>query len=124
MFFILGTESKEKIIKTIRNIICKGCGQMSCYELLLTYSFLHLFFIPILKWNKKYYLKARCCSSIFEISKETFNRISNQQGEDIIINDFELKEVFNPNNDTAVCSSCGKRVDSGFEYCPHCGNKL
>lgn len=124
MFFILGVESKEKVIKTIRNIICKGCGQMSSYDLLLTYSFLHLFFIPIFKWNKKYYLRSRCCNSIFEISKETFDRMNNQQGEYININDFELKEVYNPNNGTAVCSSCGKRVDSGFEYCPHCGSKL
>lgn len=124
MFFIFGIENKEKVIKTIRNIICKGCGQMSSYELLFTYNFLHLFFIPIFKWNKKYYLRARCCNSIFEISKVTFDKINDQQGEEININDYELKEKYNPNNGTVICSSCGRRVDSSFEYCPYCGGKL
>lgn len=123
MFFIFGIESKEKIINTIANVICKGCGQMSSYELIIKYNFLHLFFIPVFKWNKKYYLRSRCCGSLFEISKDVFDKIS-QQGKEVNINDYELKEVYNPNKGTVICSRCGRRSDSDFEYCPYCGSKL
>lgn len=124
MFFILGIENKEKVIKTIRNIICKACGQMSSYELIITYSFLHIFFIPIIRWNRRYYLKARCCNSLFQISKETFDVINNGSEEDININDYELKELNNPNSNRVICNNCGKISESHFEYCPYCGKKL
>jgi hypothetical protein len=125
MFFfgIFGVDYKEKEVKIIKNIICKACGQLSSYVLLTTYNYFHFFFIPIFKWNKRYYLKDRCCSSVFEISEETFDKINEK--ESVEINDNELKEVKNSSyNEVIICKNCGRRADSHFEYCPYCGSKL
>ncbi|MBE6057564.1 MAG: zinc-ribbon domain-containing protein, partial [Clostridium sp.] len=28
------------------------------------------------------------------------------------------------NNDTMICSNCGRAINCSFKYCPHCGEKL
>lgn len=123
MFFIGGIEERKKSIKFIQNIVCKACGSMSSYELIKVYTVFHFFFIPIFKWNKRYYLISRCCNSVFQISLEIGEGL--EKGQEINIQDSDLKEVYNEyNSREIICSNCKNSVDSSFQYCPHCGEKL
>lgn len=130
MFFfgILGISSKEKELRDINNIICKKCSSMTTYKLIKVYNVFHIFFIPIIRWGEKYYLKSRCCGTIFEVSKELCKRLETEK--DINIKDENINEVYSGceeefyNQYQITCNKCGNRADSSFKYCPYCGEKL
>jgi len=129
MFFIgiFGIESKDKEIKHLNNISCSNCNEESDAKLIKTYNFFHFFFIPLFKWNERYYVICNRCSTIFEIPRDKGKRIEN--GEDMEITYWDLKKVetgyynygYTAGN---ICSHCGRTVESHFEYCPYCGTRL
>lgn len=120
--------NKEENIRNINNIVCKKCNSMSSYELIKTCNIFHIFFIPIIKWNEKYYLKSRCCDTIFQVSKDIGKKL--ERGENVSIEDGDLTEVYSNygwqgyNPGETLCSYCGSRVDASFKYCPNCGHKI
>lgn len=126
MFFIgiFGIEDRKKHIKYIQNIVCKACGSMSTYELIKVTTVFHIFFIPIAKWNKRYYVISRCCENLFEVSNEVGKKL--EHGEDIILNNEYLNQITNntKHNEKLVCNNCNSIVENTFLYCPHCGSKL
>lgn len=128
MFFIgvFGIENKEKEIKILNNFTCKSCSRLTNGRVIKHYEFFHFFFIPIFKWNEKYYVECNSCRGIFSISKEKGKMI--ERGENIELTYWDLQEVnnsygynYNKNN---VCKNCGKIVDCEYIYCPYCGNKV
>ncbi|WP_195262524.1 MULTISPECIES: zinc-ribbon domain-containing protein [unclassified Clostridium] len=128
MFFIgiFGIENKEKEIKIINNLTCKSCNRLSMARVIKQYEFFHFFFIPIFKWNEKYYVECESCKKIFSISKEKGKMI--EKGENIDITYWDLNEVNSTYgydyNINSVCKSCGKVVDSEYKYCPYCGHEI
>ena len=126
MFFIgvFGIENKEKEIKVLNNFTCKSCNTLTSARIIKHYEFFHFFFIPIFKWNEKYYVECSSCRRIFSISKEKGKSI--ERGENVEITYWDLHEVnnaygYNINN---VCKNCGKVVDFEYKYCPYCGNEI
>lgn len=86
----------------------------------------HFFFIPLFKWNEKYYIECRSCKRLIPLSNEKGKKI--ERGENIEITGLALEEVnniygynYNANN---ICKSCKKEVDSEYKYCPYCGYKV
>ncbi|MDI3481892.1 MAG: hypothetical protein PWQ97_1547 [Tepidanaerobacteraceae bacterium] len=119
MFFIgiFGIQNKERLIKQFDNIICPACGRLSRAELMEYYTYFHFFFIPLFKWNRKYFLRLRCCGSLFEVEEEYTKEII--QGGEI---DFDkLKKVGSAGG---YCPNCGNFVNPGYNFCPYCGTKL
>lgn len=129
MFFIgvFGIEGKQEEIKTIENISCKRCCQNTRGKLIKSYSCFHFFFIPLFKWNESYYLVCSNCNTFYNISKEKGKRI--ERGEDISITYWDLQEN-NFNNDyyntynNHICPRCGRKIESDFEFCPYCGERI
>ncbi len=123
MFFIMGISqgNKELNFELGGMNICKKCGSYTTYKVFMTYMYLSIFFIPIFKWNTKYYVESSCCKSIFVLVKEKGKAIKN--GEDVIINDEDLTP-FKEYNNLKSCNNCGYQTEQDFEYCPRCGNKL
>ena len=128
MFFIgiFGIENKEKEVKIINNLTCKSCNRLSMARIIKHYEFFHFFFIPIFKWNEKYYVECGSCKKIFSISKEKGKMI--ERGENIDITYWDSHEINNnyayDYNINSVCKSCGKVVDSEYKYCPYCGHEI
>lgn len=120
MFFIFGISTKEKKLDFTQSIVCSNCGSYGRYEAFMTYSYFSLFFIPILKWNKKYYITSTCCGSMYSVNKEVGRAI--ERGDNININESDL----NPINihKKKLCSNCSFPIEDGFEYCPRCGVKI
>ncbi|OFI07006.1 hypothetical protein CLOACE_05920 [Clostridium acetireducens DSM 10703] len=121
MFFIgiFGVENKEKFIKKIFNLSCKNCTNTKGFTLIKNYKYFHFFFIPLFKWEKTYYLTCDDCNTIYEIPFEKGEKIEN--GEDIDINYWDLKILYENYNKQHVCPNCGKPLDSSFDFCPYCG---
>ena len=71
MFFIMGIYNKTReIIHKGSMEICPDCGRYCSYNIYVEFMCLSLFFIPVLRWGKRYYAKASCCGKIHKLTKE------------------------------------------------------
>ena len=128
MFFIgiFGIEEKENELKTFPQVVCPLCGRFTQAVLLVHYTYFHIFFIPTFRWNKRYYVKLRCCGAIYEAdaayaeqlktaSDIDFTRLKRISSGFSRFADFESPDT--------VCPNCGRSYDPSFAFCPHCGTK-
>lgn len=121
MFFIGGISSKNIKLDHNQMMICNACGRYGRYEVYMEYMYASLFFIPIFKWNKKYYVKSSCCNNIYSISDELGRKI--ERGENISLKEEDLiifKQGFIGNS----CPNCGFIMNDNFNFCPNCGKQL
>ncbi len=125
MFFIgiFGIESKEKEIKTFGGTVCPDCGKYTQAALTESYTYFHIFFIPAFRWNRRFFIKLRCCGSVYEAPENYVKQLKNAYTIDFSLlkkarTGFGGYEEF-----WAECHSCGKSFDNSFAYCPYCGTK-
>lgn len=121
MFFIMGISDKEVKLNFDQLVICKCCGKYGHIEVFMRYTYFMFFFIPLFKWNRRYYVRMNCCNSVAEISSDIGKGIEN--GTITSINPDTLQ--FGGKGYTVKhCSYCGFTTAEDFEYCPKCGRKL
>ena len=122
MFFIGGISNEEKKLDYVQNTICPKCGKFSRMEVYMTYMYFSLFFVPIFKWSKKYFVKYTCCNSIYILDEDIGIKINHK--ENISISDDNLHYVDNDFSTFNRCNNCDYICEHDFEYCPKCGKKL
>ncbi|AZT89283.1 zinc-ribbon domain-containing protein [Caldicellulosiruptor changbaiensis] len=131
MFFIgiFGIEEKAKVIRQIDVEICPFCTRKGSYTLFKVYNYLHFFFIPVLRWNTRYFIQTSCCSKVYLITNPQLAH-DLEHGKDVPITlaDVELfrnlQGMYQEGIDSDFCPNCGNRVLKNFLYCPYCGQKL
>ena len=123
MFIIWGINSKQKKFNCEKMFICERCGQYGRYEGIMTYTCFALFFIPIIKWNKKYFVKTTCCGTLYALDSEVGKSII--RGNGVEIRPEHLMKVQGQSYDAKKrCSQCGYVLEEACNFCPKCGNKL
>lgn len=126
MFFIIGISQGKRALDYAKTVICSQCGGYGRYQVFMTYSYFSLFFIPIIKWNRRYYVQMSCCDTIYELNHEAGARLRRRESVDITEADLTLiqagKRVSGWNRKR--CENCGYETEEDFEYCPKCGGKL
>jgi len=122
MFFFLAILPFKKQIPYPINSICKQCGEICRYEIIMAANTLTVFFIPLFKFSKRFYVKCSNCSALFELDKKVGTAIAN--GENIIICDENLKLLDENFCKIGTCPHCMSQINEDFEYCPKCGKKL
>ncbi len=124
MFFIMGISSAQKKLNFIQTMLCSRCSQFGRFEFYMSYTYLSLFFLPVFKWNKKFYTKTSCCGTIYSIDSGIGKRIL--KGENITLTEQDLHLVTTGYQYTKShsCPHCGYVSDSDFQYCPKCGNRF
>ncbi|MCI8453791.1 MAG: zinc ribbon domain-containing protein [Lachnospiraceae bacterium] len=129
MFLIGGiTQGSRELSYRAAVFVCGRCGRYGKYEVFMTYMCLSLFFIPVFKWNRRYYVKTTCCGSVYELNPKIGTRLA--RGEDLEIMPGDLSFVFGENgllawqNPVRQCQSCGYETTENFAYCPRCGQRL
>ena len=120
MFFIgiFGIESKSKVLKTNLTIKCPFCNDDNGTEVIKSYRYFHAFFIPLWRWDIKYFIKTQCCRKLCSLVQEIGCKIEN--GEDVTIEN----KHFNCNDYEKNCPNCTSILDYNFRYCPYCGNDV
>lgn len=120
MFFIFGVAPKREQLDFNQPAVCPQCGRYGNYTVLLEYMFFSLFFIPIYKWNKKYFVRSSCCGSLYTINKELGDRIAG--GDHLTLTERDLQLVRGGRRESLKrCGSCGYQTTEEFKYCPKCG---
>ena len=122
MFFIIGISDKRKDIEFAQLIPCRACGNYGRYSVFMTYTVLSLFFIPTIKWNRRYYVRTSCCGRIYELDPQIGKRI--ERGERVEIVDDDLKDSGRRGRVYKTCHNCGYFTYEDFDFCLKCGERL
>ena len=64
MFFMMGITQGRKELPFTQTVICDRCGSYGRYMVFMTYTVLSLFFIPVFRWGKKYYVRIRTYKTV------------------------------------------------------------
>lgn len=124
MFFMMGITDGRKDFEWNQLITCDVCGAYGRLQAFMTYTVLTLFLIPCLKWNRRYYVRAGCCGTVYEIDPEIGRRIA--RGEEVEIDLGTSGRMQGNGYQSCVkrCSRCGYVTDEEFAYCPMCGQRF
>ncbi len=120
MFFIMTGGQKDKKLEFDQVVVCPNCGKYGHLNVYMVYSYFSLFFIPLFKWNKRYFAKVNCCNAVCELPQEEGRQI--EKGIMTSIDENILH--FQTYNHILECRYCGYKTKEDFDYCPKCGNKL
>lgn len=122
MFFMMGITDSSKEFDFNQTIICDICGKYGSFKVFMTYTVLSLFFIPCIKWNKRFYVRTSCCNTLYELDPEVGKKIA--KGEEVKILPEHLRKIETGYGTYKKCSNCGYETNEDFEFCPKCGNKF
>jgi len=117
MFFLIGIGQEEEKLDYVQTGLCPCCGHYGRYEVYRRASVFRLFFIPLFRFDKQYYVRMSCCSSLAPIQKETGRMI--ERGEVA-----ELRDLSFRGRGKCRCSRCGYPLEQDFEFCPKCGGQI
>lgn len=121
MFLIMGINQAQKRLNFDQLTICKCCGKYGRVEVFMTYTYFMLFFIPIFKWNKQYFVRMNCCDSRCEIGKELGKSIETGQVSEI---DLDELQFGTRENQVRHCTNCGFTTLEDYQFCPKCGERM
>ncbi|HZK24741.1 MAG TPA: zinc ribbon domain-containing protein [Oscillospiraceae bacterium] len=123
MFFIFGAASKQEQLDFNQPAVCTQCGRYGNYTVIMEYMYFSLFFIPLIKWHKQYYVKSSCCNSVYTITQELGGRIAS--GGSTTLTEQDLQLVRDGSRETQkCCAKCGYQTTEDFKYCPKCASPL
>lgn len=118
----MGISQGRKLLCDQQMMICNHCQAYGRYQVFMTYTYLSLFFIPCLKWGKRYFVQTTCCNTVYELDEEVGKRIA--RGEDVEIKPEELTQIQAGRGSYKRCAACGYETQEEFEFCPKCGQKF
>lgn len=124
MFFIMGISQGQKKLGFDQLIVCPACGKYGHLEVYMVYSYLSLFFIPVWKWGRRYYVRTTCCGTSVQLDEELGRRIA--RGETVSLPEDIIpagSSCWNPNGHKR-CGNCGFETDEDYQFCPKCGGRL
>lgn len=122
MFLMMGITSGQKEFAFRQVVTCSVCGAYAAYQMFMTYTVFSLFFIPVFKWNKKYYVRTACCNTVFQLDQIIGSRIA--RGEQVQIRPEHLQRINGHGGTVRHCANCGFSTVNDFAYCPKCGHPL
>lgn len=127
MFLIIGCSDRQKKLKFSQTGRCKCCGARSEVEVYMVYTCLTLFFIPVFKWNKRYFVHMPCCGADCELGQELGKAVARGRVSHLDTDSLNFTQYGNQHNaDTCGkrCPNCGFVSAADFGYCPKCGQRL
>ena len=123
MFFIMVISQGQKKLDFDQVVVCGRCGRYGHLEVYMVYSYFSLFFIPIFKWGRRYFVRTTCCDASVELDAELGRRIWQREIA-------SLPEDIIPDTYSAVlqrrkrCAACGFETEEDYQFCPKCGARL
>ena len=122
MFLMIGINDGRKDFDFSQLTICEACGAYGRLTAYMTFTALSLFFIPIFRWNRKYWVRTGCCGAAYALDPEIGARIA--RGESVEILPEHLHRVQGQDYGLRRCENCGFMTREDFDFCPKCGRRF
>ncbi|MEG1773623.1 MAG: zinc ribbon domain-containing protein [Oscillospiraceae bacterium] len=113
MFLIAGSSAKAEATGYLETP-CPICGCTRPLHLGRRYQYIHLFFLPLYKYDIHTFATCPDCASVFELPSQPKGREAPDGS--------GLRLV--QNHHRKICPGCGKAADSDDAFCRGCGRKL
>ncbi len=104
MFYIWGFGKARKNTGVLVQESCNKCGTSQKMNIVMEYSYGSLFFIPIVKLNKKFFVICPGCGAYKQISKQEFKEIKRANNNaliyksaDVVVNEEKIEPLANEN---------------------------
>jgi len=121
MFLIFGFTNGTSDIGTHKCCFFSCCGASGAMGVVTcTFQQFTLFFIPIFRFGKRYFVTCPSCGTVYEMSKEEGRRIEHDYTAEIDPNSIYVVQ----RSSRKVCPNCKCAVDQSSRYCPNCGTSL
>ena len=120
---MMGINQRKEDLDYSMTMICDICGQYGRYNVFMVFNVLTLFFIPIFKWDYRYYVQTSCCSTVYELDPSKGKAIRNGEHPEITAADLTVTNR-GSYHQYKKCTYCGYETEEDFEYCPKCGNRF
>ncbi len=120
MFFILGIDQKQQELSFDQTCICPACGRFGHLRVFVVYTCLSLFFLPVLKWGKRYYATMGCCGAACELDPSLGRDLA--AGRVTSLDPASLS--FARGSGRRHCRRCGFETAEDFDFCPKCGTRF
>ncbi len=114
MFLMIGVNDGQNALYYEKLVYFTHLGRAVNVTVFVTFTQLLLFFIPTVKWNKRYYVQLPN-GEVFELNAEVGRAV--ERGRDV---DITEKDCFQ----SSRCPHCGYPIVDDFDYCPKCGKPL
>lgn len=150
MIFIGGiSQGQKEIAYAYPAVLCALCGRYGKYRVFMTYTYFSFFFVPIFKWNRRYYVQTSCCGSVYELDPRVGKALAEREDRQIRPEDLrlvsrgggtsagaaeeagsdarDLKARYGENFRMRSCPACGYQFidqEKEFVFCPKCGAPL
>ena len=119
MFFIMSVTEKCEQLNYHEVTECPVCGKFGAAEVYMTYSCFSMFFLPLVKFNRRYQVRMNCCGAGAALPKETGEAI--RAGGGITV----PPEVFDKMvKGKRTCPNCGFSTSEDYDFCPYCGHPM
>lgn len=124
MFFIAGISREREELDYYEPILCTCCTKYGRFESYMEYSVFSFFFIPLFKFNKKFYARTTCCNSLYLIkNKEKGLMMERGHGHNVFLKNKDIELIYR-GACVDLCPNCGYEVSDEHNYCPNCGKGL
>ena len=132
MIFIGGISQGQKLLDFVQDCSCSQCKRMGRYQVFMTYMYFSFFFIPLFKWNKRYFVKTSCCGTLYQLDPQVGKAIARGENPEIRKEDLQLIQEGagavtwqeGSGNPHKKCMRCGFETDEEYNYCPVCGGRI
>ena len=121
MFFMMGITDECRELDFAQMTVCKACGAYGRYRVFMTCTLLSLFFIPCLRWNRRYFVETSCCGALYALDPEIGRRIARGEQAEILPEHLTLHAQ---GRCEKRCAGCGYSTAEDFEFCPKCGRRF
>ena len=129
MFFIVGIGPRRKQLDFDQTVVCPRCGRYGHIAVFVEFQCFSLFFIPLFRWGRTYFVRMGCCGASCALDEATGRAV--ERGEIRALEPSVLR-FSNPWADSErtertrrqTCAHCGFSTEEDFQFCPKCGAPL
>jgi ribosomal protein L32 len=121
LFFGVGKGSDDLYLD--QKIVCPMCGKKAELQVYCDYKAFQLFFIPVYKWDKRYYARTTCCGAVCPVPFREGEALDSGDIERLDVKRLPLVQL-HAAPQLKVCAACGYETSQPFRFCPMCGKPL
>jgi len=119
-FFMAGLQTEGKELGSVP-VSCPECGASSQMSVFSAFECLRVFFIPVLRFHRRYFIFDPKCNSTFALPEEDGRAF--EAGKIGALDPSHLRRVNASFGFSFACGYCGAPLSPGDLYCSRCGRR-